>query len=55
MTETWAGTQITPREYLETALRPLSGSGPSVEAKNQVRNRIGIGRKPACQAGLLRH
>lgn len=28
--------QITPREYLETALSHLNGSGPSVDAKNQV-------------------
>ena len=28
--------QITPREYLESALRALAGSGPSVESKNQV-------------------
>ena len=30
------GAQITPREYLETALRQLDGSGPAIEAKNQV-------------------
>ena len=31
----WA--QLTPREYLETALRPVAGSGRAVEAKNAVR------------------
>lgn len=29
--------QLTPREYLETALRPVAGSGRAVEAKNAVR------------------
>ena len=29
--------QVTPRDYLETALQPLAGSGRAVEAKNQVR------------------
>jgi hypothetical protein len=29
--------QLTPREYLETALRPVPGSGRAVEAKNAVR------------------
>lgn len=31
------GRQVTPRDYLETALQPLPGSGRAVEAKNQVR------------------
>ena len=29
--------QITPGEYLETALKPIHGTGRSVEAKNAVR------------------
>lgn len=29
--------QVSPREYLETALSPTPGAGPAVEAKNQVR------------------
>ncbi len=29
--------QVTPRDYLETALQPLQGTGRAVEAKNQVR------------------
>ena len=29
--------QITPREYLETALMPVAGSGAAVGAKNLVR------------------
>lgn len=33
-------TQITARDYLETALRPVSGSGPSVAAKNGIRSSI---------------
>lgn len=32
--------QITPRDYLETALRPVSGTGPSVAAKNGIRASI---------------
>lgn len=31
--------QVTPRDYLETALQPLQGTGRAVEAKNQVRAR----------------
>lgn len=34
------GHAVTPRDYLETALRPVSGSGPSVESKNQIRASI---------------
>mmetsp|Transcript_15229 Transcript_15229/g.39199 ORF Transcript_15229/g.39199 Transcript_15229/m.39199 type:complete len:753 (+) Transcript_15229:129-2387(+) len=34
------GVDLTPRDYLETALRPVGGSGPSVEAKNQIRASI---------------
>jgi hypothetical protein len=29
--------QVSPREYLETALSPSAGAGAAVEAKNQVR------------------
>ena len=28
--------QLTPREYLETALKSVSGQGSAVEAKNKV-------------------
>ncbi|KAK9825847.1 hypothetical protein WJX81_003554 [Elliptochloris bilobata] len=34
------GRQLTPREYLETALRPVAGSGRAVEAKNAIRASI---------------
>jgi hypothetical protein len=34
------GVEVTPRDYLETALRPIGGTGPSVEAKNQIRASI---------------
>lgn len=34
------GRKITPRDYLETALRPVSGTGPSVAAKNGIRASI---------------
>jgi len=34
------GRAVTPRDYLETALRPVSGTGPSIEAKNQIRASI---------------
>jgi hypothetical protein len=29
--------QVSPREYLETALSPTAGAGAATEAKNQVR------------------
>jgi hypothetical protein len=29
--------QVSPREYLETALSPTAGAGAAIEAKNQVR------------------
>ena len=32
--------QVTPRDYLETALLPVSGSGASVQAKNGIRASI---------------
>ncbi|GAB4817604.1 hypothetical protein N2152v2_004650 [Parachlorella kessleri] len=34
------GRQVTPRDYLETALRALPGNGRAVEAKNQIRESI---------------
>ncbi|KAL4431144.1 hypothetical protein ABPG75_006400 [Micractinium tetrahymenae] len=34
------GRQVTPRDYLETALQPLQGSGRAVESKNQIRESI---------------
>ena len=34
------GRPITPKEYLETALRSTPGSGPAVESKNQIRRSI---------------
>ncbi|PSC76322.1 interferon-induced guanylate-binding 1-like [Micractinium conductrix] len=34
------GRQVTPRDYLETALQPLHGTGRAVEAKNQIRESI---------------
>ncbi|EFN59494.1 hypothetical protein CHLNCDRAFT_56782 [Chlorella variabilis] len=34
------GRAVTPRDYLETALQPLQGSGRAVEAKNQIRESI---------------
>ncbi|EFJ51125.1 hypothetical protein VOLCADRAFT_57349 [Volvox carteri f. nagariensis] len=34
------GRKITPREYLETALRPVPGTGPAVSAKNAIRASI---------------
>eukprot|EP00775_Hariotina_reticulata_P003802 gene3802-4059_t len=34
------GRKVTPNDYLETALLPVSGSGPAVEAKNQIRTSI---------------
>ncbi len=34
------GRKISARDYLETALRPVAGSGPSVEAKNGIRTSI---------------
>ncbi|KAK9798122.1 hypothetical protein WJX73_001407 [Symbiochloris irregularis] len=34
------GRKITPREYLETALRHLNGTGAAVDAKNQIRESI---------------
>lgn len=30
-----AAPQVTPRDYLETALQPLQGSGRAVDSKNQ--------------------
>jgi hypothetical protein len=30
------GRRITPREYLESALQPMSGNGKAVAAKNEV-------------------
>jgi hypothetical protein len=32
--------QITARDYLETALKPVPGSSPAVEAKNAIRRSI---------------
>ena len=37
----WGCLQVTPRDYLETALQPLAGSGRAVEAKNQVGDWVG--------------
>lgn len=34
------GRQVTPRDYLETALQQLQGSGRAVESKNQIRESI---------------
>eukprot|EP00878_Enallax_costatus_P025838 GHUV01027675.1.p1 GENE.GHUV01027675.1~~GHUV01027675.1.p1 ORF type:complete len:197 (+),score=54.87 GHUV01027675.1:1585-2175(+) len=34
------GRKVSPREYLETALSPAAGSGPGVQAKNQIRGSI---------------
>lgn len=34
--------QITAQDYLETALMPVPGAGPSVEAKNQIRSSIKV-------------
>ncbi|PNH10976.1 Interferon-induced guanylate-binding protein 1 [Tetrabaena socialis] len=34
------GRKITPREYLETALRPVGGVGPAVASKNAIRASI---------------
>ena len=34
------GRPITPRDYLEMALRPAAGSGPAVESKNNIRRSI---------------
>ncbi|PNW76463.1 hypothetical protein CHLRE_11g467610v5 [Chlamydomonas reinhardtii] len=34
------GRKITPRDYLETALRPVPGAGPAVSAKNGIRASI---------------
>ncbi|KXZ50367.1 hypothetical protein GPECTOR_16g540 [Gonium pectorale] len=34
------GRKITARDYLETALRPVAGSGPAVAAKNAIRSSI---------------
>jgi hypothetical protein len=39
------GRKVTPRDYLETALQPLPGTGRAVEAKNQVR---GPGQRQPC-------
>jgi hypothetical protein len=30
------GQQITPRDYLESALQPLPGTGKAIAAKNEV-------------------
>ncbi|KAL4859356.1 Guanylate-binding protein 5 [Chlorella vulgaris] len=34
------GRQVSPRDYLETALQPLQGTGRAVESKNQIRESI---------------
>lgn len=34
------GRRISARDYLETALFPVAGAGPAVEAKNQIRSSI---------------
>jgi hypothetical protein len=50
------GRQVTPRDYLETALQPLSGAGRAVEAKNQVPVLVrSVALQPHVMGGLQRY